>query len=166
MTSVTQETPKSVRGLKGAEERLLPGETILQSAIIHNGIYWTAGAVLVLAVLFSVFIAYQLGVLLALVALLMAVYAYLRKEILMLVVTDKRVLVRYGLLQVDVVDLHFDKIESIELERMLPGYMMGYSNVVIMGTGNRYIVIPYVANGIQIRRTYNEAVLVDKGERK
>jgi hypothetical protein len=82
----------------------------------------------------------------------------------MLVVTNKRVLARYGLLQVDVVDIHFDKIESMELERMLPGYIMGYSNIVVMGTGNRFIVIPYVANGIQLRRAYNERVLNKSAE--
>jgi hypothetical protein len=37
---------------------------------------------------------------------------------------------------------------------------MGYSNVVLMGTGSRFIVIPYVANGVAVRRAYNEAVLV------
>ncbi|MGB4057045.1 MAG: PH domain-containing protein [Alphaproteobacteria bacterium] len=168
--TTTQESVKtaspSSRGIKGAEERLLPGETILESAVVHNGIFWHAGAIFLLAVLVTIFLPYELGILLAVVALLMAAYAYIRKEILMLVVTNKRVLVRYGLLQVDVVDLHFDKIESVELERMLPGYIMGYANVVIMGTGQRYVVIPFVANGIQIRRAYNEAVLVEKGEKK
>ncbi len=104
----------------------------------------------------------ELGILLAVVAVLMAIYATILKEILMLVVTNKRVLVRYGILQIDVVDIHFDKVESVELERMLPGYLIGYANVVIMGTGNRYIVIPYVANAVDIRRVYNEQVLAEK----
>jgi hypothetical protein len=30
---------------------------------------------------------------------------------------------------------------------------------VITGTGNRYIAIPYVANGIEIRRAFNEMTL-------
>ena len=80
----------------------------------------------------------------------------------MLVVTNKRLLVRYGILQIDAVDIHFDKIESVELERMIPGYIMGYSNIVIMGTGQRYMVIPFVANGPELRRAYNEQVLGDK----
>ena len=77
----------------------------------------------------------------------------------MLVLTNKRVLVRYGLLQMEVVDIRFNKIESVELERMPTGMMMGYATIVIMGTGNRYISIPYVANGRRIRRAYNEMVL-------
>ena len=140
-------------------ERLVQGETVVRTAIISNYIYWHSAAVFILALLVAVFIAPVLGALLGVVSVLLAIYAILRKEILMLVVTNKRILVRYGILQIDVVDLHFDKIESIELERMLTGYLMGYANVAIMGTGNRYIVIPFVHNAIDIRRAYNELVL-------
>lgn len=140
-------------------ERLLEGEKIVSEAVIHNGIYWKAVAVFILAVLVAFFVVFELGVLLAVTAGFMALYAMIKKSILMLAVTDKRIFARYGILQVDVVDVHFDKIESVELERMLPGYIMGYSNVVMMGTGNRFIVIPYVANGTEIRRAYNQLVL-------
>jgi hypothetical protein len=167
-SSATNETSVNPRRAKGpvaaAEERLLPGEVIRESAVIHNGIFWKAGAVFLIAVIVALFAVVELGILLAVTAVLMGIYAIIKKEILMLVVTNKRILVRYGILQVDVVDMHFDKIESVELERMAPGYIMGYSNVVVMGTGNRYIVIPYVANGIQIRRAYNERVLNSSSE--
>jgi uncharacterized membrane protein YdbT with pleckstrin-like domain len=144
------------------EERLLPGESIIAQAVIHDGIYWKSVAVFIIALLFALFVFVELGVILALFGLGMVTTAILKKEILMLVVTNNRVFVRYGILQVDVVDIHFDKVESVELERMLPGYLMGYSNVIIMGTGNRFIVIPYVANGIEIRRAYNEQTLLAK----
>ena len=68
--------------------------------------------------------------------------------------------------KVDVVDMRFSKIESVELERMAAGYIMGYSNVVIMGTGNRYVVIPYVANGPEIRQAYNRLTLIDEDSSK
>lgn len=170
MSSATNETASPRRRVKGpvvaAEERLLPGEVIRESAVIHNGIFWKAGAVFLIAILVALFVVKELGILLAVTAVLMGIYAIVKKEILMLVVTNRRILVRYGILQVDVVDMHFDKVESVELERMAPGYIMGYSNVVVMGTGNRYIVIPYVANGVSVRRAYNEAVLVEKDKKE
>lgn len=143
-------------------ERLVKGEKVLVQSRIHAGIYWRSAAVFVVAILVALFLAVELGILLVVVAGLMAVYAALLSSILMFVVTNKRILARYGILQIDVVDLHFDKIESVELERMLPGYLMGYSNLVVMGTGNRYIVIPYIANGVEVRRAYNEVTLEDK----
>ena len=151
---------KTGRRRKGAEDLLVKGEQIAERAVIHPGIYWKAVAVFLFAILVGLYV-FELGMLLAVTALLMAGYAMLKKQILMLVLTNKRMLFRYGILQIDVVDMRFSKIESVELERMPPGYLMGYSNVVIMGTGQRYVVIPYVANGPEIRQAYNRLTLSD-----
>ncbi len=140
-------------------ERLLKDEQVVASAIISDGIFWKPGAVFILALVVAVLVATELGAFLGGVSVLMAIYAIIMKEILLLVVTNKRILVRYGILQIDVIDMHFDKVESLELARMLPGYLLGYANVVIMGTGNRYIVMPYIENGVEIRRAFNELTL-------
>lgn len=142
-------------------DMLVKGERIVLEAQISRNIYWKAVAVLIVAVLVALFVVLEIGVLLAVVSLLMFVHATLLREVLMFVLTNKRVLVRYGILQVDVVDMRFDKIESIELERMLPGYLMGYANLVVMGVGQRYLVIPYVENARELRRAYNDMVIGD-----
>lgn len=137
---------------------LIEGEHIVDRAVISPFIYWQTVSVFILAIIVGLMAA-PLGVLLAVTALLMFIYNTLKKKILLLVLTNKRMLVRYGILQVDVVDMRFSKIESIELERMPTGYVMGYSNVVIMGTGQRYITIPYVSNGPELRQAYNRLTL-------
>jgi len=154
----------SKREQEAVNERLLDGEVVVARAEISEAIYWKPAVVLVVALLVAIYV-FPIGVILGLFGLSLLTVAVLRKEILMLVVTNKRIFVRYGILQVDVVDIHFDKVESIELERMLPGYLLGYANVVIMGTGNRLIVIPYVANSISVRRAYNEQALAHRETR-
>jgi hypothetical protein len=163
-TAKTSRAPRKSRE-EVVTERLLEGETVIVSASVSDGIYWKPAAIFILALIVAILFAMELGILLAVVSVLMAIYAIVLKEILLLIVTNKRILVRYGILQVDVVDIHFDKVESIELARMIPGYIFGYSNVIIMGTGNRYIVMPYIANGIEIRRGFNEQTL-NKEEKK
>ncbi|NCT41181.1 MAG: PH domain-containing protein [Alphaproteobacteria bacterium] len=140
---------------------LVDGETVIEQGVISGGIYWKAIAVLIVSILVALFVVIEIGILLAVVSILMFVHATIMREILLFVLTDRRVFVRYGILQVDVVDIRFSKIESVELERMLPGYILGYANLVVMGTGNRYIVIPFIANGVQIRRRYNEMTLAE-----
>lgn len=142
-------------------DMLVKGEEIVAQGQIHAGIYWQSAVVLVFAVFLALFVIFELGALLAVVAVLMFAYNAIRQSILMLVITNKRVLVRYGILQIDVVDMRFDKIESLELERMIPGYLMGYANVVIMGTGQRFVSIPYVGNAREIRQIYNQITLAD-----
>jgi hypothetical protein len=141
---------------------LLEGEHIVESAHISPFIYWQTFCVFILAIVVGL-IAAPLGWLLVVTATLMFIYNALRKKILLLVLTNKRMFMRYGILQIDVVDMRFSKIESIEIERMPTGYIMGYSNLVIMGTGQRYITIPYVSNGPEIRQAYNRLTL-DKDE--
>lgn len=153
---------KRRRGRQGVESALVEGEKVVETAEIHIGIYWQSAAVFLLAILVW-FVASELGVFLAVVSILMFAYNTLKKEILLLVLTNKRIFVRYGILQVDLVDINFSKIESIELERMPTGFIMGYANVVIMGTGQRYITIPYVANGPAIRQAYNQLTLAREG---
>ena len=143
-------------------DMLVKGEKIVAEGQIHIGIYWQSAIVLAFAVFMALFVIFELGALLAVVAVLMFAYNAIRQSILMLVITNKRVLVRYGLLQIDVVDMRFDKIESLELERMIPGYLMGYANVVIMGTGQRFVSIPYVGNAREIRQIYNQITLSEE----
>lgn len=141
------------------ESMLTTGEKVVTTARFHWAIYWKSWVVLFFAVLIGSFIAYQLGIILGVFGLILMAYGWLRRRMMMLVLTNKRILTRYGILQVDVVSMRFKHIESVELERMLPGFIFGYSSIGIMGTGNRLIYLPYVANGIAFRRAYNEMVL-------
>ena len=140
------------------EDVLVAGEEVVLRAEIHNAIFWRPVAVLIFAALVFTQVP-QLGLFLFCVGLVHLGITWTVKHFLLLVITNKRVLVRYGILQMDVIDIRFDKIESIELERMLPGHIFNYANVVIMGTGQRLIRIPFVANGPAFRRFYNEMTL-------
>ncbi len=158
----TQPTGAKIKRTRAAQisERLLSDEQIIVDGVVSNGIFWKPIAIFIFAIVFALFFhTIELGIFFCVVAVIAAIYAILRKEIMLLIVTNKRILVRYGLLQVDIVDIHFDKVESMELARMLPGYLLGYSNVIIMGTGARVIVMPYIENGVAIRRAYNEMTL-------
>ncbi len=147
---------------KEIDRMLVTGEEVILRAKLHNAIYWKSVAVLLLA--FFIFtIAAPLGIMLLIVGLVMLSVAILTQHFLLLAVTNKRILARYGLLQMDVVDIRLSKIESIDLERMLPGHIFGYANVVVMGTGARMIRVPYIGNAESFRRYYNEMVLAEEG---
>jgi hypothetical protein len=141
------------------ESILIKGEKIVVRGEIHWGIYWKSAILMFFALLVMFFLVFELGVILAVAALVGIAHSILMKHMLLLVLTDKRVLMRTGLLQVDVIDMRFKNIESIELERMLPGFLLGYSNVIVMGIGQRFVRIPYLANGVQFRRAFNDMVL-------
>ncbi len=175
MTKASETSPKNKksvnkpinRNLKSIQDKeiekiLVSGEEVILRAELHDAIYWKSVVVLIFSFILFFFIV-PLSVLFALVGIIMLCTTILTKHYLLLAITNKRVLARYGLLQMDVVDIRISMVESIDLERMLLGHILGYASVVVMGTGQRLIRVPYIKNADEFRKYYNEMVLADEG---
>lgn len=133
---------------------LQPNETLVRVARVSAGIYWKGIAMLILAglVMILIPIALNLGIFLMLVALIILIFEFLTKRYLLLMVTDKRILTRHGIIQFDVTQVRLSKIESVEVEWTLMGRLLGFANVVITGTGSRITVVPFIADAEDIRQ--------------
>lgn len=139
---------------------ILPGEKIVKIARFHWGIYWKGLVVMAFAVLLLLTVR-NLGIFMVLVAGGMLGVAYMTKHYLLLVLTNKRLLIRSGLIRMDTVQLAVDRIESVELERTIPGMIMGYASVVITGTGSRVMAVPFVENPHIFRRLTDEVIYTE-----
>ena len=152
------QTPGLAERNTAVEALLVDGEELLVQGQVHPAIYWKSAAVLAVALLVTLK-APPLGVVFGVFGMLMLVFAVLTRHFLLIALTNRRILARYGILQTDVVTVKFDKIESVEMERMLLGHILGYATVVAMGTGQRVIRIPFIANAAEFRRKYDEVTL-------
>jgi hypothetical protein len=144
---------------------LLPDEHVLQIGIVSEGIYWKSVAVLCLAVVIMVLaFSYGLpaplillfGVALTIKLLIMVTLAYLRRDYLLLAVTDKRVIIRVGIINLEVIQMRYAQIESSEVASTIPGRFFGYSSVFISGTGGNTLAVPFIVNAIEIRNSVTE----------
>jgi uncharacterized membrane protein YdbT with pleckstrin-like domain len=153
---------------------LRPDETLLARSVISTGIYWKSIAICVIAVLLLLFVAPQLAVLFFVVAGIAFMYAYMIKHALFLIVTNQRVFVRAGIIKVDTVQIRLDRIESVEIQRTIPGQFLSYATLMVTGTGTMIAFIPYMANAQAVRDVINDIlfkreekpthVIVDKVE--
>jgi uncharacterized membrane protein YdbT with pleckstrin-like domain len=134
---------------------LREGETVLVRGVISQAIFWKAAGILMIAVLISI-VAPPLGVFLSFVAFLTASYELLLKKFLLLVVTNERIFIRSGLIKTDTVQVRLERVESVEIQRTLSGYLLGYGTVVLTGTGTRFSFIPYLANAAEIRNVIDD----------
>lgn len=138
---------------------LVDGEEEIARAAIHPAIYWKGGVVLILGI-YLLFAVFNLGVLFTVVGLFMLGVAWMTRLYLMLVVTNRRVIIRHGIfIWVDTTEMRLSQIESVEMNRMLLGQLLGYGNLIITGTGNRSTLVPYVANPERLRRAVDEILL-------
>lgn len=150
-STVMPPVPEAVKALIKDDEK------VIRVATIHWGIYWKAVAVAFIAILLLITPAvFNLGVFLAGVTVIMAGLAWLTKSFLLLVLTDKRVFLRHGILRVDTIQIRHSRIESVETEKPLMGQILGYAAVVIYGTGSRQTAIPYIADALAFRNELDE----------
>lgn len=69
------------------------------------------------------------------VVVLWAVYDYLRLATIELVITNKRVICKKGIISVKTQELKTNKIESVEIRQSILGRILGYGTLMFSGTG-------------------------------
>lgn len=140
---------------------LAEGERLVTTATIHEAIYWKGVVVAVFGILLIPSFAMQLGFFFIFVGLVMIGLAHLTRSYLVLAATDKRIFIRSGILYADMIELRYAQIESIELGITPIGQMFGYGSVIVTGTGQRRIIVPFVSGAIAFRQKIND-ILVNK----
>ncbi len=144
-----------------AESLLLPNENVIHLASISPFIYWKSVLVAVGA-FFALFFSINLAVYFLIISLGLFLMAFSTRKYFLLMATDQRLLIRCGIINLEVIQFGYDAIESIELSSMLLGQIFGYSSVIISGTGKRSIAIPYIENAIIFEDTVTQKSLEKK----
>lgn len=132
-------------------------EKVLRIASIHQGIYWKSvafGIITLLMLISPLF--FNLGVFFAFIVVIMFTLATMYKHFLLLILTDKRVFLRHGIIRVDTIQIRHSRIESVETEKTIMGQILGYAAVVIYGTGSRRTAIPFIADALEFRNELDE----------
>jgi uncharacterized membrane protein YdbT with pleckstrin-like domain len=86
-----------------------------------------------------------------LVALILALRAWLIRWTTEIVVTDRRVIYARGFIQRHTVEVNMDKIESVDVDQGVLGRIFDYGDVTIMGTGTTHEPLRNVDRPIAFR---------------
>jgi hypothetical protein len=73
-------------------------------------------------------------------------YGFVRQISTELVVTNQRVIAKYGLISVTTYELMLSKVEGANIEQSVTGRLLGYGTVMVKGTGGGISPIDHVAN--------------------
>ena len=128
-----------------AEKILQPEETIVHVTGLHWFVYLPAFGFLILAVAAVVLsnnVASNLAnfvllgaAVLAFLALIAWLRGFLRRSGTELVVTNRRVIFKRGLIRRHTVEMNMSKVESVDVDQSIAGRLFGYGTVTIRGTG-------------------------------
>ena len=141
---------------------LQPDETVKMIGRLHWSIYLRA--VLVLMVALAVLIGSSLlsdpdlahfallaSLAIAVIGLLLLLAAWIRRGATEIVVTDRRVIFKRGLLTRFTMEMNVSKIETVDVEQGLAGRIWGYGTVLIRGTGSSFEPLVGIGAPLAIR---------------
>jgi uncharacterized membrane protein YdbT with pleckstrin-like domain len=143
------------------EEHLMPGEQIEYQAYLHWSVYLLPILVLIAAIwLFSVGgdAAIGLGVFILIVSVSTALSAAIQRRTSEFAVTNKRVLIKTGLIRRRSLETLLNKIESITVEQSILGRMLNFGTIVISGTGGSKEPFHRIAFPMMFRRRVQEQI--------
>lgn len=121
------------------DKSLAPGEEIIFRGR-WPAIYWFgAWAALIL-----------LGIII--VGIFIFIRAAIHMSVTQFAVTDRRVVLKQGWLNVHTHELATETVEGVQLVQSIWGKLFGYGRVVVTGTGDAQIVFPPMAHPIAFRR--------------
>ncbi len=124
----------------------MEGEEIVHAARVHWAVFLYPGVLVVIAALVGVFFHWLVGAVIALMSLYPVINAVIIFFTTRLVLTNKRVLARYGFFNKDNIQLKLSRIESAHMEEPFIGQILGYGTVMINGTGTGTIPIGMIAD--------------------
>jgi uncharacterized membrane protein YdbT with pleckstrin-like domain len=93
--------------------------------------------------------------------ILVGVYLFARAAITMatteFAVTDARVVLKQGWLNVHTQEISVGSIEGVQLVQSIWGKMFGYGRIMVTGTGDAHLVFPPMSDPIAFRRAIEAA---------
>jgi uncharacterized membrane protein YdbT with pleckstrin-like domain len=141
---------------------LQPDERVLVVGHLHWSIYTHAVLILALAVAVAIGafwvpdanwqrIVWLAAAAVAVLGLLALLAAWIRRHATEIVVTDRRVIFKRGILSRYTVEMNVSKIETVDVDQGLGARLLGYGTVLIRGTGSGIEPLRRVGDPLAIR---------------
>ena len=102
---------------------------------------------------------------LAALAVVFAIGPWIKLSSSEFAVTDKRVLVKVGLVERDSLKTLLSKVEAIGVDQTLLGRMLGFGTITIVGTGGTRETFERIAGPLEFRRQVQAQIVANEDRR-
>lgn len=92
-------------------------------------------------------------ILCGLAAVAAAIKEWLQQWVTEIVVTDRRVIYKTGLIQRHTAEMNMDKVESVIVDQSILGRLLDYGSIHIRGTGVGLEHLHYISSPVSLRNT-------------
>jgi uncharacterized membrane protein YdbT with pleckstrin-like domain len=135
------------------ESNLLPNEQVVYRARLHWIIYSLPAFVFIIAILVALsgggLIA---GAVIGAIAVLLFLPPWIRSSSSEFAITNKRVLIKVGLIRRHSLELLLQKVEGIGVDQGISGRIFGYGTITVSGTGGTKEAFRMISDPLEFRR--------------
>jgi uncharacterized membrane protein YdbT with pleckstrin-like domain len=93
----------------------------------------------------------MVAMLLVVVAGLMLFSAWFQRWTTEIAVTNKRIIYKRGFIRRKTIEMHMDKVTSVDVDQSILGRMLGYGDIRIEGAGQSFEELKTIASPIEFR---------------
>ena len=72
------------------------------------------------------------------------------------VITNKRIIIKTGVVSRDTFEMNLNKIESVNVDQRIMGRILGYGTITVIGTGGTRQSFPDISNAVEFRKSFQE----------
>lgn len=151
------------------DENLLPGETIVYRAHVHWKVFVLPAffAVAALTLIIASFVIPVIGVgflitgcVLLAPAVIIGIERWIRYSSSEFAVTERRVLIKVGVIRRHSVEILLEKVEGIGVSQTVPGRLLNFGSIMITGTGGTRETFHEISAPMNFRREVQSRVAV------
>jgi uncharacterized membrane protein YdbT with pleckstrin-like domain len=126
------------------DSTLLQGETVQYRAKIS---LWSLGHLIFFGVL----------LLPVVIGLAFLIWAFIKYKTTEFAVTDRRIIVKTGLISRSTVELFLDKVEALHVDQSVPGRLLDFGTITMRGTGTTLEPISNISSPLELRKQFMQA---------
>jgi uncharacterized membrane protein YdbT with pleckstrin-like domain len=143
------------------ERNLLPNEEITYRARLHRIVYFLPDCVFLVAVLVGLagggWIA---AAIIAAIGVVLFIPPWIRSASSEFAITNKRVLIKVGLVRRHSLELLLQKVEGIGVDQSVLGRILGYGTITVSGVGGTKESFRMISNPLEFRRQVQASLSV------
>ena len=157
------------------DENLLPGETIVYRAHVHWKVFVLPAffAIAALTLIVSAFVipvnAWLKipGFILLVPAVIIGIERWIRYAASEFAVTERRVLIKVGVVRRHTVEILLEKVEGIGVTQTVPGRILNFGSIVVTGTGGTRETFHEMSAPMEFRKQVQARIVTEgQGETK
>jgi uncharacterized membrane protein YdbT with pleckstrin-like domain len=148
------------------QKNLMANERIAFSTKLNWTLYIKPFVIILIAIVLLIdshhsindFILYVVGIMLVAAGMFSAVVTYLKIKTFEFAVTNKRVLIKHGILSTQSFEIMLNKVEAIYVEQTIIDRIVNSGTIIIKGTVGSQTPLRNVDNPFQFRIAVNEQI--------